>query len=469
MFEDFSLINKNIGELRVSKNEDLKKANEDTGEIYEDGNIFSGSSLKSTREDVKEAENEYLQYALQQIMESSKGFQRNVETKDIVSAMFSAQDLSETGIPRAENQAGQIMKQVQKTINNAQTFDDVHIYDGKPEDLQGKLSDKQTKEYLESDAGKAALEEIGIEKIYIAEQEMGGAEETYSINGQLCNVEMGEDGTLRVSFIEKKGANSGVYGETGQYSDRAVDFKLNDPNIPKAEEPIPPAELETVQKYSVDSYDIDLQNHLKENGIDTEIYADTIQTLIRNQGNVLLPEEFGSTEIGQKLEQTTGKKIEDLTFFGNHVHYTDEQGVEHQFYYDNKSGEFINANVIKNDKGGYDVEVNMQKAEEPEDSQAKLAEMIKALEEKLEEINKKIEELLNKNNETVTILPYDPIIPKPPYPTMLAAEHPDMRNNSDDFQLNAKTGNTDQIAQLREEQQAIRQQLDEAYRKMNKE
>ena len=113
-----------------------------------------------------------------------------------------------------------------------------------------------------------------------------------------------------------------------------------------------------INKYSISGTDIELAKHLKEKGIETDIFPDTIQTLIRKtEGRMVLNDEFSNTKIGKKLEALTGKKMSELYLHGNQAHYTDDKGVEHQFYYDKKSGEFINANVVKNDNGGYDVEI----------------------------------------------------------------------------------------------------------------
>ena len=507
MFDDFS-INKQIKGIEQGKN--TQKADKLNFEV-ENTSIFSGINHIDDL-----PENITILSDISPFESDKEKYKEHVDTQDVIDALFYLENSKASFKDKK-----QIDEQIQNTVKNAKTFQDVDIksisytenYDGITErpvnQLPGSLNAEDTKQYLNSEKGKEALKEIGIEEFKQSFNGKTYGETYYRYNNQIVDINVSADGTLRIGYsrpIFDSHYDSSNIPDTefcGHKSKRQyniADFKLRDEFKPNAENTkyseklyndkpdfqdsfsvyfqdkktnvpekinnainsaVPDAEIykdgistllldsnenkngeieqklknasgielknmkfkdnyiyfeekgvkdfsstehrfyydkksgefvradvtsglknrsnifydidiykpnknntpvsnesETINKYSISGTDIELAKHLKEKGIETDIFPDTIQTLIRKtEGRMVLNDEFSNTRIGKQLEALTGKKMSELHLHGNQAHYTDDKGVEHQFYYDKKSGEFINANVVKNDNGGYDVEI----------------------------------------------------------------------------------------------------------------
>ena len=156
--------------------------------------------------------------------------------------------------------------------------------------------------------------------------------------------------------VREINANLKPYNEVHDDSGFPYKFKTEKERESAKEEP-KTAVVGGIMQYSVDGDDIDLEKHVPNSKISTT----SMSSLLWNDSD--------KGEIKAKLEKATGKEVGDetkmsnetdehkLKLVGNKATYVDDKGQRHDFYYNEKGGDFIEVKPKKNDEGGYTVTV----------------------------------------------------------------------------------------------------------------
>ena len=335
---------KYTGELNISKDSSIKKENSHL-KINMNSSFWSGSSVSST-EHLSRIEKEYLANERAMLIQDMNELKGKVDTKNLAKVSSTLSDAAQAGLTRKDARTfDTLSNELQKVVDNAKTFNNYSFKEGDKKDLEDKLSANNTLSWLKSENGQAVCQELGInaDNLDNIEPDKDG---NIVIDGR--TIQLSKD---KLSITEKSDKNNTYETSTYTLDDK---YKPTENETVTATESI---ELETYEKYHTDSKITNLFEKDPKTGENLHLPKN-----VQVSDSSMEERINKSEEIFKRLQEVSYKSIGDLEFSGNHAYYVDENGVEHQFYYDDKNGNFINTNVTPNkEKGGFDVEVNLPK------------------------------------------------------------------------------------------------------------
>lgn len=375
----FGNIGDYTGSLDIKKGSSLEEANSHINiEDYTIPGAYDGTYV-SSNENLSNIEKSYLEGQKYILAREMSNFTGKVDTKNLdeVSALLS--DAAQSGLSGNDAKTFKNLgNELQKVVDNAKTFKNYSFQEGYKPDLNGKLNSEKTIEYLKSDNGKAVLEELGInlsnldsseidshgnividgKTIQLSDNKLSISEQVSKERNIMLPIGPGING-VRFSSVEDKTYNTSTYELDDKYK----------PNAQQIEKPVEPEKPNAPEKPNEEQHQID-------SGVYQKYHVDGAWTNLHEKDpetgkNLHMPDgmeistmemkwRVNDNEFVNKLTQATGKDISELKCFANHAYYLDEQGIEHQFYYDETNDKFINSNVKSNSElGGYDVEVNI--------------------------------------------------------------------------------------------------------------